>query len=72
VKTGRVKQTVSLVRKREGPTAILKVEGRSSRVKRAKNVQPCLRAANTGREPVNTGSVYRPTAHRAIFDAGES
>jgi len=33
VKTGRAKQTVSLVRKCRGPTVILKVEGRSSRAR---------------------------------------
>ena len=31
-----------------------------------------MTAVNTGREPVNTGSVYRPTAHCAIFDASGS
>ena len=53
----------------QGPTTILKVEGRSSRAaKTIGKLTPVL----TGRQSLNAGSVYRPTAHYAIFDGGGS
>jgi len=43
--------------------------GKSPRAEREKKIRT---AVFTDREPVNTGSVYRPTACYAISDAGGS